>query len=78
MCGNPQTVAALSRWLGDWKERRRRGGTGDGDGRVSEERDNDGDESDEVSTYIMLLFVPLFALSFFVSLLAFAFRDKAG
>lgn len=28
VCGNPHVVTALSRWLAEWKERRRRSGGG--------------------------------------------------
>ncbi|CAM9659494.1 unnamed protein product, partial [Sphacelaria rigidula] len=46
MCGNAQTIAALSAWLGEWKQKRGRGGAGDGDAAGTRGSD-DGEDSDE-------------------------------
>lgn len=54
MCGNTQTIAALSAWLGEWKQKRGRGRAGDDDAAVPGESD-DGEDSDEVSAHVPLL-----------------------
>lgn len=59
VCGNPGVMAALSMWLGEWKEKRRRGGPGDGSGsgrKASGGGDDSGEESEVqqlVSIYIV-------------------------
>lgn len=57
VCGNPGVMAALSMWLGEWKEKRRRGGPGDGSGRglrASGSGDDSGEESEVQYTALVL------------------------
>lgn len=48
ICGNPATMSALSKWLGEWKDKRRRGKPG-GDSRPTPDSGEDSGEESEVT-----------------------------
>lgn len=46
VCGNSYAVAALSKWLGEWKDKRSRGRPGDGGSRSPGCGEDSGEESE--------------------------------